>query len=65
MFRNGRRPQLFWKMKDNLKFVCKVKMTSNVFENARQPQIFLEIGDNFEYFCKWMIFANTIISMHD
>jgi hypothetical protein len=44
---NGRQPQLFYKwkttsivlqMKDNLKCVCKWKMTSDPFINGRQPE---------------------------
>ena len=50
---NGRRPQLFSKMEDNLKFVNKWKTTSNLvckwktihsFTNGRRTQIFFANG---------------------
>ena len=41
-FENGRRPQFFLKMEDDLKFL-KMEDNLNYFENGRRPQ-FIENG---------------------
>ena len=57
---NGRRPQIFlkieddlkyfWKIEDNFKYFLKLKTTSNIFVNQRQPLMFLRIQHDLKYF---------------
>ena len=46
---NGRRPQIFLQMEDDLKYFRKWKMTSIFVVNGRQPQIFLKMEDDLKY----------------
>ena len=46
---NGRRPQIFLQMEDDLKYFRKWKMTSIFVVNGRRPQIFLKMEDDLKY----------------
>ena len=57
-FFNGRRPQFFLKMKDDLNFseikyelnFLEMEDDLNLFENARRPKLFWEMEDNLNFF---------------
>jgi hypothetical protein len=51
-FENGRQPQFFKKLEDDIKF----------FENGRRPQHLKKMEGNFKYFSKWKTTSNCFIN---
>jgi hypothetical protein len=50
---NGRPPQFYVKMEDNLNFFAKWKTTSIFLQNGKQPQYFGKFEGNLNILAKW------------
>ena len=46
-FENGRRPQIFLKIEDELKYFWKLKTTLIIFQNQRRPQFVLIFSSKY------------------
>ena len=44
---NGRRPEIYLWMEDELKYICEWRTTSNIFVNGRRPQILSQMKDKY------------------
>ena len=50
---NGRRPQFFGKMEDDLNFYAKWNTTSIFWQNGKRPQYFGKMEDDINILAKW------------